>query len=66
MCTTWLSSLDPLSRVIHVPVWVVPGTIKFPRQPTDHVIMIGPGTGCAPFRTYIEERVNSQEKSTGE
>ncbi|XP_064396442.1 NADPH-dependent diflavin oxidoreductase 1-like [Halichondria panicea] len=65
VCTTWLSSLDPLTEAAYVPVWVVPGTIKFPRQSEDHVIMIGPGTGCAPFRTYIEERVNSQAKPNG-
>ena len=40
-----------------VPVWVVPGTISFPRQPDSSVIMVGPGTGCAPFRAYVEERV---------
>lgn len=45
------------SETVHVPVWVVPGTITFPRQQGSHVIMVGPGTGCAPFRTYIEERV---------
>ena len=65
VCSTWLSSLDSRSEVIQVPVWVVPGTIRFPRQPDDHVIMVGPGTGCAPFRTYIEERVHSQHSSKG-
>lgn len=52
------------SAVIRVPVWVVPGTIRFPRKPDSHVIMIGPGTGCAPFRTYIEER--AEDKAEGE
>ncbi len=48
---------------VHIPVWVVPGTISFPaNRPGSHVIMIGPGTGCAPFRAYIEERVEAQEK----
>jgi len=41
----------------HIPVWVVPGTILFPQQPDSSVIMIGPGTGCAPFRAYVEERM---------
>ena len=45
------------TETVHVPVWVVPGTISFPRQQGSHVIMVGPGTGCAPFRAYIEERV---------
>ena len=45
-----------------MPVWVVPGTITFPRQQGAHVIMVGPGTGCAPFRAYIEERVKQNAK----
>jgi len=47
---------------VQVPVWVVPGTIRFPRQPDSRVIMVGPGTGCAPFRTYIEERTSLDSK----
>ena len=48
--------------VVSIPVWVVPGTIQFPRQPGSHVIMVGPGTGCAPFRTYIEERMSQDSR----
>jgi sulfite reductase alpha subunit-like flavoprotein len=40
-----------------VPVWVSKGTISFPSSPDAYVIMIGPGTGCAPFRSYIEDRL---------
>lgn len=62
VCTSWLASLSPRQQNYTVPVWVAPGTISFPRRPEDHVIMIGPGTGCAPFRAYIEERVAAQCK----
>lgn len=50
------------AETFHIPVWVVPGTISFPQQPDSSVIMIGPGTGCAPFRAYVEERM-AQEAS---
>ena len=53
-----------ISETVHIPVWVVPGTISFPRQQTSHVIMVGPGTGCAPFRAYIEERVKQNAQGT--
>lgn len=54
--------MSPDAVSVEVPVWVVPGTIAFPGKTDSHVIMIGPGTGCAPFRTYIEERVKEGEK----
>ena len=60
------SSFLSITEATHVPVWVVPGTISFPWQPEASVIMVGPGTGCAPFRAYIEERVgqNAPGQST--
>ena len=47
-----------------VPVWVVPGTVTFPLQCDSAVVMIGPGTGCAPFRAYLEERVAQHAPGT--
>lgn len=38
--------------------------MKFPRDPDTPVIMVGPGTGVAPFRSALQERA-SQGK-TGE
>lgn len=40
-----------------VPLWVKKGGMKFPADPDTPVIMIGPGTGVAPFRAAIQERV---------
>ncbi|XP_060075964.1 NADPH-dependent diflavin oxidoreductase 1-like [Ylistrum balloti] len=59
VCSTWLASLDP-TKDVHVPVWVKPGTITFPKDPATPVIMVGPGTGCAPFRSFIQERSSKQ------
>jgi len=41
-----------------VSVWVERGTIEFPHSADVPVIMVGPGTGCAPFRSFIHERTS--------
>lgn len=43
-----------------VSVWVENGTVKFPDSVDVPVIMVGPGTGCAPFRSFIQERALRQ------
>lgn len=32
------------------------GSLSFPQDPDTPVIMVGPGTGVAPFRSAIQER----------
>ncbi|XP_075026313.1 NADPH-dependent diflavin oxidoreductase 1 isoform X9 [Calonectris borealis] len=57
LCSTWLASLNPEQGDVRVPLWVKKGGMKFPADPDTPVIMIGPGTGVAPFRAAIQERV---------
>ncbi|RLW00566.1 hypothetical protein DV515_00008958 [Chloebia gouldiae] len=57
LCSTWLASLNPEQGDVRVPLWVKNGGMKFPADPATPVIMIGPGTGVAPFRAAIQERV---------
>ncbi|XP_061657620.1 NADPH-dependent diflavin oxidoreductase 1 isoform X2 [Syngnathoides biaculeatus] len=55
LCSTWLASLDP-TKDVYVPLWVKKGTLRFPTEPNTPVIMVGPGTGVAPFRSALQER----------
>ncbi|XP_030482770.2 NADPH-dependent diflavin oxidoreductase 1 isoform X1 [Cannabis sativa] len=54
LCSTWLSKLDP-EHGIYVPVWFTKGSLP-PPPPSLPLILVGPGTGCAPFRGFVEER----------
>ena len=57
VCSTFLAE-----RSEKVPVPVFPNTSKFrlPEDGNTPIIMVGPGTGIAPFRAYLQER-----KATG-
>ena len=49
-----------------VPVWIEPGVMRLPPEGTP-MIMVGPGTGVAPFRAMLEERgLQMQQGATDE
>ncbi|KAK8604977.1 hypothetical protein V6N13_082438 [Hibiscus sabdariffa] len=62
LCSTWLASLVPEQR-IYIPVWFHKGLLP-PPPPSLPLILIGPGTGCAPFRGFVEERAVQSQSST--
>ncbi|KAM3760370.1 hypothetical protein ACB098_01G188000 [Castanea mollissima] len=64
LCSTWLAKLDP-EQSIYIPAWFQKGALS-PPPPSLPLILIGPGTGCAPFRGFVEERaIQNESKAKG-
>jgi len=53
VCTAWLSALE---QGVQVPLWIDKGTMALPKESQVPIITIGPGTGFAPFRSFLQER----------
>ncbi|XP_071946877.1 NADPH-dependent diflavin oxidoreductase 1-like [Antedon mediterranea] len=61
LCSNWLANLNLKNGEVRIPIWVTKSNFKFPTQHTP-VIMVGPGTGCAPFRCFLQERAKESIK----
>ena len=55
VCSTFFA--DRAEATTPIPVFVQPSHgFKLPKQTDTPIIMVGPGTGIAPFRAFLEER----------
>lgn len=56
VCTYYLCDLTPLNEPV-VPVYIQEHHgFTVPEDPAADIIMVGPGTGVAPFRSFMQER----------
>lgn len=55
VCSTLVADRVPIGK--RVPIYIQPNKkFRLPQNPDAPVIMIGPGTGIAPFRAFLHER----------
>lgn len=55
VCSTFLADRVELGRT-PVPVFLASSHFRLPEDDATDVIMVGPGTGLAPFRAFLQER----------
>jgi sulfite reductase (NADPH) flavoprotein alpha-component len=56
LCSTWLADRWPIEASAELYLQNQQRHFAMPASPDTPMIMIGPGTGLAPFRAFIEER----------
>jgi len=56
LCDLAKENITPIPMAIH------PSRFHLPDTPNQDIIMIGPGTGIAPFKSFLEERIIKKDK----
>lgn len=60
VCSQWFKTLQEQSKV---QIWIKQSTFSLPKDPTRPLVMVGPGTGIAPFRSMCWERYALDENT---
>ncbi|CAG4989605.1 unnamed protein product [Parnassius apollo] len=64
VATTWLAKHkpEPGKPLPRVPVYIRKSQFRLPLQTQTPILMVGPGTGLAPFRGFLQERAHARTK----